>query len=174
MCGHKKKMSSSPKVGGCMDKERGINLVDGLHLRELCSGLGSRLLSSVDSLQESFPSKLLAFPGFDVHPVPTLQGWLFLSQIVLCGEHSFWVSPVILQVAVGTILEASSATTEAWDSPRGWQWWGLHVCFCYRVQAHFACHTVGQWIWEMRCWGKEYNVTQKAGWLSGWQTNVSK
>ena len=30
---------------------------------------------------------------------------------------------------------------------------------CYQVQAHSARHTTGQWIWEMRCWGKEETVT---------------
>ena len=44
----------------------------------------------------------------------------------------------------------------------------------YQLQARSAYYMIGQWIWEVRCWGKEYSFTQKAGWLKRWQTNVSK
>ena len=44
---------------------------------------------------------------------------------------------------------------------------------CYWVQAGSAGHTPGQWIGEMRCWHKEYDFMQRAGWPRKWQSNVS-
>ena len=38
------------------------------------------------------------------------------------------------------------------------------VYFCYWVQAHSAHRMTDQRIWEMRCWGKEYNFIRKTGW----------
>ena len=44
---------------------------------------------------------------------------------------------------------------------------------CYRIQAHSALPTAGQWIWETRCWGKEFDYIWKAC-RPRLQTNVSK
>ena len=46
--------------------------------------------------------------------------------------------------------------------------WCLRLC--YQVQACSAHHTIGQWIWETSCWGKEYDLIWKAGRLRRWQT----
>lgn len=89
-------MSLSPKVDGCTDKEREINLDDGLHLTQGRSSLSSRPLPPVGSLQEWFPSKLLAFPGLGCLPDPYPLRWPFLSQIALRREHYFPVSPDVL------------------------------------------------------------------------------
>ena len=47
------------------------------------------------------------------------------------------------------------------------------LSFFYLVQTRSACRTTGQWIWEMRCWGKGYDFIQKVRWQRRWQTNVS-
>ena len=35
------------------------------------------------------------------------------------------------------------------------------MCPCYQVQAHSAHHTIGQWIRETRCWGKEETLIRE-------------
>lgn len=43
-----------------------------------------------------------------------------------------------------------------------------HQCSYCWVQAHPSHHMTGQWIQEMRCWGKEYNFIRKlANWKDG-------
>ena len=45
-------------------------------------------------------------------------------------------------------------------------WSGLPFCspwdlLCYRVQACSACCIIGQWTWEMRCWGKQETLIRE-------------
>ena len=49
-----------------------------------------------------------------------------------------------------------------------WQPRETPVQGCYRAQARSAHHTIGQWIREMRCWGKEETVIREpADWEDG-------
>ena len=44
---------------------------------------------------------------------------------------------------------------------------------CYQVQACSAHCTTGQWIRDMRCWGKENDFIPKTSWLRRWQAQTT-
>ena len=68
-------------------------------------------------------------------------------------------------------ISGPTQTDWLWHSAGGVQ---QSVYFCYWVQAHSAHHMTDQWIWEMRCWGKEYNFIWKTGRPRTMQTNVAE
>jgi len=60
------------------------------------------------------------------------------------------------------------------SSPSCWKRWEswsfLLVSACSQVQAHSACCITGQWIREMRCWGKEETLIGELASASKWSS----
>ena len=83
--------------------------------------------------------------------------WHVLGQLALLQG--------ILKARSSRQMVPAAYSNFPWPSPSSHEqqasW--LTCQICYWVQAHSAHQPRGQLIWEIRCWGKEYDFIQRAG-----------